>query len=373
LDNAIFVTLIDRLIDGSLPFVFYFQAIVDLRRATVVGYEALARFPLEIGLAPDICFQAAALCGRRLDLEEFVLARALEARQGLPPNCFLTINISPTFLLTERWDALLDKAGSLAGVVIEITEQDRIDDYNRIRPKIEAIRGRQGLVAVDDAGSGYASLKHIMELKPNFVKLDRFFIGNCHVERSKTTLIQMIGRATDRLDAWIVAEGVETEDELDELLRLDVPLAQGFFLGRPAPEMVPLTDHVENVLHSRAIVLERNGGLLEHTERCHIATTRAEAERLLDQHPESGLAVVLDEMERPLALLENHPLLGLRTVDPFMRVQISTDPSVTMHRALTRSAAQRFDPLAVIDELGKFQAVIRIDRLMRGILDARVS
>jgi EAL domain-containing protein (putative c-di-GMP-specific phosphodiesterase class I) len=365
------VALLDRLIDGSLPFVFHYQPIVDLRRATVVGYEALVRFPSEIGLAPDVCFQAAGLCGRRMDLEEAVLTRSLAARCNLPPNCFLSINLSPTFLLTPRWDAVLAATGSLAGVVIEITEQDRVEDYDRIRPKIDLIRAQQGWVAVDDAGSGYASLKHIMELKPDFVKLDRFFVGNCHAENSKTTLIQMIGHATDRLDAWIVAEGVETPDELDELLRLEVPLAQGFFLGRPKPDMLPLPVEVTAILRERARVLEHHGSLLAHADRCVIAATRDEAERIIQNADEPDFAVVLDEFQRALFLLEVHPLLGVREVKDFMRVQLSNDARTILQRALTRPATHHFDPIVVLDEQGGFQAVVRIDRLMRSVLDAR--
>jgi EAL domain-containing protein (putative c-di-GMP-specific phosphodiesterase class I) len=308
-----------------------------------------------------------------MDLEEAVLTRSVAARGSLPPNCFLSINVSPTFLLTSRWDAILAATGSLAGIVIEITEQDRVEDYDRIRPKIDIIRAAQGWVAVDDAGSGYASLKHIMELKPDFVKLDRFFVGNCNAENSKTTLIQMIGQATDRLDAWIIAEGVETPDELDELLRLDVPLAQGFFLGRPEPEMLPLPEAVAVVLRDRARVLEQHGSLLAHAGRCLVTGTRDEAERRIVNADEPDLAVVVDEFRRPLVLLEVHPLVGVRALEEFMRVQLSTDATTILHRALTRPSTHRFDPIVLIDEQGEFLAVARIDRLMRGVLETKVS
>jgi len=375
-DRDTFATLLDRVLDGSLPFAFHFQPIVDLRRAVVVGYEALARFPPEIGLAPDVCFQMAELCGRRLDLEEALLHLALAVRATVPQNCFLSVNLSPTLMVTHRWDALLadiralSPTGGLDGIVIEITERDSVADYDHLRHQIEAVRDLRGTVAVDDTGSGFASLKHVMELKPNFVKLDRFFVGNCHADPSKTTLIQMIGMATNRLDAWVIAEGVETANELDELIRLDVPLAQGFFLGYPAPEMLPLDPQVADRIRTRIHSLSRADTLIGHVEQCNSFTSRSDAKSFLSQNPQADLVAVLDEWNRPLELLEHHPLVGPRSVERFMRVQLATEPVEALHRALTRGPAQLFDPFAVINEEGEFQGVIRIDRLMRGILDA---
>ncbi len=83
------------------------------------------------------------------------------------------------------------------------------------------------MAAVDDAGSGYSSLQHIMEMRPNFIKLDRNFITNCDSDPAKSVLIEMLGKAANRLDAWIIAEGIETKEELAELIRLGVPLVQG--------------------------------------------------------------------------------------------------------------------------------------------------
>lgn len=373
----VFGPLLDRVLDGSLPFILHFQPIVDLRNAIVVGYEALARFPPEIGLAPDVCFQMAERCGRRLDVEEVLLHRALDVRTVIPPNCFLTVNLSPNLMLTDRWDGLLeniralDPVGGLDGIVIEITEQDSIDDYDQMRRKVEVIRSLRGSVAVDDTGSGFASLKHVMELKPNFVKLDRFFVGNCHSDRSKTTLIQMIGMATDRLDAWVIAEGVETAEELDELIRLDVPLGQGYFLGRPDSRMLPLDPTVAESIRARIRALSHADTMLGTVEACPTFESRTDARCHLEGSPAADVVTVLDEWKRPVELLECHPLAGMRTVDRLMRVQIATEPAEALHRALTRSATHRFDPFAVINEQGEFQGIVRIDRLMRVILEGR--
>jgi EAL domain-containing protein (putative c-di-GMP-specific phosphodiesterase class I) len=336
----------------------------------VVGYESLVRFPLEIGLAPDVCFHMAATCGRRVDLEECVLRRGFEAVPDLPRNCFLSINVSPEFLISARWDAVLEDLPSLARVVVEITEQDLIDDYDRVRHKLAAIRARGGTIAIDDTGSGFASLKHVMELKPNFVKLDRFFVGGCHYERAKATLIEMMGTATNRLDAWVIAEGVETPDELDELILLGVPLAQGYYLGRPEPAMNPLSPARADDLRARIHTRTLNQTLLRHLDACPACPTQAAAEDHLRMSA-AAFAMVVDQWNRPVELLHYNARCGTHALSPLMKVQLSCDPVEALQRALTRPAPAQFDPFAVIDEFGAFQGIVRLDRLMHALLENR--
>ena len=370
-DKDVYGPLLDRVIDGTLPFLFHFQPIVDLRQATIVGYESLVRFPLEIGLAPDVCFRMAATCGRRLDLEECVLRRCLEAIPSLPRNCFLSINVSPEFLISSRWDLLLASLPTLARIVIEITEQDLIEDYDAVRHRLADIRALGGTIAVDDTGSGFASLKHVMELKPNFVKLDRFFVGGCHRDRAKATLIEMMGTATNRLDAWIIAEGVETPDELDQLILLGVPLAQGYYLGRPEPAMNPLPKARLDDLRARIRARTLTSTLCRYLESCPTCPTRAAAEDHLREPGSPAFVVVLDTWNRPVELFQHNPRFGIHKLSDPMKVQISSDPAEVLARALNRTTLNRFDPLAVIDELGAFQGIVHLDRLVHALLEQR--
>lgn len=365
--------VLERIVNGSLGFNFVFQPIVDVRKGSVAGYEALVRFPAEVGMSPDKCFEAAAACGMRQKLERSVLSAALEAKSSLPENTFLTVNASPGFLLSEDWAEILQNQKSLAGVVIEITEQDSIHDYPAMRAQVAAIRNRGGFVAVDDTGAGYASLKHMMELAPNFLKLDRYFIGECHSVRAKSTLIEMIGKVASSMDAWIVAEGVENSDELDELIRLSVPLVQGYHLGRPDPAMRLLPDERATTIRSRVMALAIDETIGHETETCSICHTTAEAASLLRQSPSLRHAAVLDAWGRPIRLFERHPLLGTREVHDLMRVQIASSAAEVLQRALMRSEASRFDCLAVINEQGRFQGIVRMDRLIRTLLEKDTS
>ena len=137
-----------------------------------------------------------------------------------------------------------------------------------LQHKLALIRDRGGFAAVDDAGSGYSSLKHIMEIRPNFIKLDRSFVNGCNTEPAKAVLIDMIGKAANRLDAWIIAEGIENSDELDQLIRLTVPLGQGFYLARPEPAMRLLRAEQIASIVSRVEVQLPSAGIYRAVQSC---------------------------------------------------------------------------------------------------------
>lgn len=361
-------TLLD-VIDGTVPMSFHFQPIVDLSRGVTIGYEALARFPGPSGLTPDKWFRIADQLGRRIDLESVTASAALQARTRLPDNCFLSINVGPAFLLSDAWERVFATQPHLGGVVVEITEEESISDYRRIRARVEAIRRAGGFIAIDDAGAGYASLRHVMELAPDFIKLDRAFVSNCHQDRARAALIEMVGRMAGQLNAWIIAEGVEIPDELDELLRLHVPLGQGYFLARPAPQMDALPEDKSRAIAARNRALTPSHTLGRVIETAATFADAAAARQALSDSSGADLAVLLDSWDRPFMVIERHPLLGLRSLTTLMKVQGSSEPGEVLLRALTREAAVRYDPIVAIDERGLLLGVLRMDRLMREALE----
>ena len=209
----------------------HYQPILDTARGTVVGYESLARFGGPPHVTPDRWFAAARAAGVGVELEARALRTAFGARAALPPNCFLTVNVGPEALVAEPVAAVFAAAGDLRGVVVEITEQTAVADYDALVTAIAPLRAAGAMLAVDDAGAGFASLKHITVLRPDFVKVDRDLVAGIDTDETKAAVVEALGRLTSRLDAWLVAEGVETTAELDRLLSLRVPLAQGYGLG----------------------------------------------------------------------------------------------------------------------------------------------
>lgn len=320
-----------------------FQPIADTNRGVVAGYESLARFTSTQGTTatPDLWFQEADRRGCGLELEMLAVRRALQARSSLPANCFLTVNVSPGLLLSPGWAALVAATGRLDNVIVEVTEHAAITDYAAVRVCIERIRTIGGGFAVDDAGSGFASLNHVLALRPNFVKLDRVFVAGCDADPAKLALIEMMGSFAGRLDAWIITEGIETFGELKALFSLKVPLAQGYLLGKPQREWGSIAPDV-----ARALLSWRE-------ERLAGRAVRLAAEQAQN-------SFTLDEWERPVAL----SLPDGRIASDVMRVKASSPAADVLRRALARDATRRFDPIAVIDELGRLESMVRIERLV---------
>ena len=211
---------------GFLPV---FQPIVELATRAVVGYEALTRFT--DGTSPDQIFAEAHRCGFALELEAATLGAIFDAAAALPDTAWLNINVSPELVLAgEPLAAIL--VSSARPVVLELTEHVAITDYPALRAALERL-GPTVRLAVDDAGAGFASLRHILELGPDYVKLDRAIVRRVDRDPARQALVAGLVDFATRTGAILIAEGVETEAEVREVHRLGVPLAQGYRLGRP--------------------------------------------------------------------------------------------------------------------------------------------
>src|SRR4051812_14268546 len=227
-----------------------FQPIVDLAGGTVAGYEALARFPGTAG--PDVWFTAAAEAGVGAELEALAIHKALAAVPGLPNNTFLTVNVSPHLLGTDPVQDALASRWDLRRVVVELTEHAPVDDLTALKRQAEELRERGALIALDDAGSGYSGLQQMAELRPQVVKLDRALVTDADTDPVRIALAEMLGEFAGRIDAWLLAEGLETAAELAAFMRLGVPLGQGWVLGRPSPGFAPLAPDVVRLLKAQA-------------------------------------------------------------------------------------------------------------------------
>lgn len=204
-----------------------FQPIVDMRRGRIAGYEALARFSTGRAASPADWFSAAALWGQAAWLEASVRRIVLSHRPSLPPDCFLSINLSPEAVNSPEVAGVLEAeacARGLRGTVLEVTEQTPIEDYARFDAALAPLRDAGAFLAVDDVGAGYANLRHVMALRPGFLKLDRDVVSGVHADSPKAAAVTAFGAFANELDAWIVAEGVEAEEEIDALIGLGVPL-----------------------------------------------------------------------------------------------------------------------------------------------------
>jgi PAS domain S-box-containing protein len=208
-----------------------FQPIVDLRRDEIVGYEALTRFT--DGANPEVLFAEAAAVGLGHELETATLQAALEAAESLPQSAWLNLNATPELILGgEPLRTLL--AGSSRRLVLEVTEHTAITDYPAFRAAMAAL-GPKVEFAVDDAGTGFASLRHIVELRPAFVKLDRSLIAGLESDEARQAMIVGLCHFAHVTGCRLIVEGIETDSELTVLRALTIELGQGYLLGRPLP------------------------------------------------------------------------------------------------------------------------------------------
>jgi EAL domain-containing protein (putative c-di-GMP-specific phosphodiesterase class I)/DNA-binding response OmpR family regulator len=224
------VLAIRKLIAGR-DFVIHLQPIVRLDTGDILGYEALTRF--NDRARPDVRFAEASRLGLGRALERAAIAAAIEAIATAPPEVALSVNVSPEVMRYERsLPELITQAQR--PVIIELTEHERIDDYAAVRASFERLGGNVRL-AVDDAGSGYASLKHILALQPSYVKLDLGWVRGIQDDPVRRSLVSGLAHFANETGAELIAEGIESDEERSALLELGVRLGQGFHLGRPAP------------------------------------------------------------------------------------------------------------------------------------------
>jgi PAS domain S-box-containing protein len=219
---------IRRVIDEE-QFHPVFQPVVDLATSEVVGYEALTRF--DDVRRPDLRFVEAATVGLGIELELACGRAALREARKIPSERWLSLNFSPAAVVDGQVAEL--KSESLREFGIEITEHAQIDDYTALLRAIGQIEGCQLLV--DDAGAGYASLCHILELHPNFIKLDISLVRDLDSDPARQALVSGMRHFATETKTILLAEGVESQGEADALKKLGVDLAQGYLFGKPGP------------------------------------------------------------------------------------------------------------------------------------------
>jgi len=199
-----------------------------------VGAEALARFS-DDPVRPDAWFSQADEVGLRLPLEFAAAATALGSLDGHPDLGYLSINLSPDAILDPLFATFLEGADR-SRIVLEITEHAPVDDYAAVAQALDEHRSAGLRIAVDDAGAGFASFRHILKLRPDFIKVDMSLVRDIHLDPVRQALTESIVTFSRTVGASLVAEGVETQEELDTLARLGVTLMQGYLLCPPSRE-----------------------------------------------------------------------------------------------------------------------------------------
>lgn len=352
------------------------QPIVDAAAGAVHGHEALARID---GKPPGSWFGLADAVGLRLDLERECLRLSLDLFAERPQGTSLSVNMSAVGLgLPEVRNLLLDR-GDLHGLVIELTEEDLLSEAPGLRESLEAVRAAGALVALDDMGTGQASLRHLAELRPDYIKLDRSVVSGLHVDAARAALVDALVGYAERTGARVVAEGVEEHAELECLVALQTPLVQGYLTGRPAPPWPPF---VRQAVAAR----ELDASIAE----IRAPTTTEELRRRFEAQPTLVAAVVVGPEAQVLGLVTRdrllqtlgrqfgHALYAGRSVLAIadrrcLVVPDAAPEEVLVKRAVTRPLGTRNDPIVLHDGAGRLSGVLTMTDLLQSSLRVAVK
>ncbi|MCX2929355.1 EAL domain-containing protein [Mycobacterium sp. CVI_P3] len=214
-------------------FEVVFQPVHDVASGRVIGVEALARFP-HAPFRPDAFIARAAQMGLGIALETAILNRVISLVPRLPEDAFVAVNISPAAASVAPWGQLLGDVDPTR-IVLELTEHDAVMDYGALDEALDPCRSRGVRIAVDDVGAGFSSFSHVLELGPEFVKIDQSITRNIDVDDARRRLAQAIAELAGQMGATVIAEGVESQGELDVVSAVGITAAQGFYLSRPRP------------------------------------------------------------------------------------------------------------------------------------------
>ena len=392
---------------GGLHCVF--QPLADLREGGVYAHEALIRGPQGCALhAPDALLQQAQ---EEHILQDFELACVLTAleqwgRQDAPGRLF--VNISADALVqgvalcgADMLASTLRDFGALPRmVVLEITEHDRVTDMAPLREAVKAVHAAGMRLALDDFGDGRSSLRLWSEVKPDFVKIDKYFIHDIAEHPENLQMLRAIKGIADMFGSQLIAEGIETPDDLRALRDLDIPYGQGWLLGRPAQaaRQALETPALEVMRDRRVAVLPHltqsaRPGILRGLQVVPAPTAMPETPNdaiaeLFMQHPELH-ALALVEDERPVALINRQQFMNhyatlyfrevhgrkpcMAFANPAPRV-VELDCDADQLIGILTSQDQRYlsDGFIVTDN-GRYIGLGTGDKLVRAVTEARIE
>lgn len=376
------------------------QPIYNISSQRILGFEALSRGPVNSVLAsPEPLFKQATKFNCHAQIETICIEKAIEsfARQNLPGKLFL--NMTPKFIVNELSSPCLLKnllrRFGLTGnkLVIEITEDNPANNIDDLKNTINELRNLGIQFAIDDLGAGYSGLIQWSQIKPNLIKIDRYFVQNCNHDMMKREFLNAVLRLADNTGAMTIVEGVETQAELDSLRSLGVSFAQGYYLARPTPEpTLQLPDVLLSVKKCRSaheFTQQQTVSLLLNSieaESWH-TPTRTVMDRfrndktlytipILDGVKVIGIVMreeLMEHFSQPLghALYDKKPINQLMKTD--FIVAESSMSLEALSRMLTDETRLEARTPFVITENGHYLGMGSVRALLRKITDAKIE
>lgn len=223
---------VESMLDGHGVSTFQ-QPIVSLASGAPVGVECLSRFPDLTKRGPDSWFEDAELVGLGKELELTALRCALESLSHIPEGIYATINVSPQTVASGAVRELIETS-AVGNLVIEITEHCQVNDFEALAREIAALKAH-ARIAIDDVGTGYSGLRHIVDLQPDILKMDMVLTRGVEADPARKAMTAALVQLAREIGCSVVAEGIETEHEARAMKKLGVDYGQGYYFSRPLP------------------------------------------------------------------------------------------------------------------------------------------
>jgi len=323
------VIVIDRLaafedvLDNKRITICY-QPIVSLHNGDILGFEALMRGPEDSFLrSPVTLIDIAKENNRIFELEMISREKAILGAKEINPNMYLFINIEPNIIKDSHYKMgytkeLLELSGLCEyNIVFEITERTAITDYLQYIELLDNYKKQGYKIAIDDVGSGYSGLSRINDTKPEFIKIDMDLIRNINKDSFKQSLLTAMVKFATMTGMRTIAEGIETKEELETIIRLGVHYGQGYFIAHPQPQIVKdlktIRNYILNTVYNRDklsaydINTCKIGAIAETTQTIHSYDLCCMAQEHLNKKKREGIAVV-NEFNEPIGIVMKNDL-----------------------------------------------------------------
>ena len=322
-ETKIFVELKNILAKREIRIVF--QPIVSLADAEILGYEALSRGPkgsfLEL---PDALFSTAAKFDLVWELEYLCRGAALEKAKELITSKMIFLNVDPSIINDPRFqkgqtqDLLHQFRANAGNVIIEITEKTAIHDYRSFRRILDNYTSQGYKIAIDDTGSGYSGLRTLAATRPNFIKVDMELVRDIDKDTLKQSMMKALYDFSVSTNSKIIAEGIETQEELAALITIGIPYGQGFFLQKPQAEFLDILPQTKQT------IIEFNNRKQREIYHTPVTMPVGEIVQLEPSYPSSLLgAAAVDWFSKSyscqgFAVVDNHRPVGLLMKGKFL-------------------------------------------------------
>ncbi len=384
-----------------------FQPIVSLRDGDILGFEALSRITGDSAIENiEVLFEQAVLQGRIWELEKLCRAKSLSmlfAARSYKKKLFL--NVNPLVMHDAKFRQGFTKEHldtyhvSSEQVIIEITENSSVKESEAFQATVAHYKEQGYEIALDDVGSCYSGLNLICDIKPHFIKLDRKLVQNLHNDGMKRALIKSLVGLTDSLGMFLIAEGIEAEEELDALIEVGVHYGQGFLLGRPGEVIDKLDHQVLSII--RKCNARKNSGIHMGVEKYYIDNISAfgktvpfhmmveEVAVLFDKNPGIQGVTVIDSNNRSMGIVTRDKLsqclggrygfslhqrkkIGSIMEKRFLMVDRMSSISSVANSAMERENECLYD-FVVVTDAGEYSGIVTVKDLLQKTIEIAVT